>query len=159
MPPLAKGLRIQIVQCLHRLWTLHSCGARKRNGRRLAHMHPLPLYVQIIYTQLWSSILSRLHTMKATLFIQIASHKKLSSFIVNKCILPSVILKLAHSNTHTYASCKHIHMVLAQARPHNALHSFSIYHENNCVISALGMERLVISGDHENLLSYIVVPM
>ena len=43
-----------------------------------------------------------------------------------------VILQLAHFDTHTYEctnSHKHIHhMVIAQARPHNALHLCSVPH-------------------------------
>ena len=37
------------LQSLHRVWTLHWCSAlRKQNGCGLAHIHPLPLCVQII---------------------------------------------------------------------------------------------------------------
>ena len=105
------------------------------NGHGLAHMHPLPLCIQNIL-QLLSSILGRLRTMKATIFICIASQQILSWFIINICNLqPSSNLPTsAHTCTHACMDArKHIHMVLAPTRSHNALHSFSMYNNNRAL--------------------------
>ena len=133
-------VRRQVDLCrysLHRLWTLHNCSTlRKRNGRGLAHMHPLPLCIQIILQLLSSIYISRLRNMKATIFICIASQQILSWFIINICNLrPSSNLPTsAHTCTHACMDArKHIHMVLAHVRPHNALHLSNMYNNNRAL--------------------------
>ena len=101
---------------LHRLWTLHSSAAFYRKGTvggYMAHMHPLPLCVQILLSYWAASILSRLHTMKAPIFFRTASHEKLTLFIINmhffnrplSCPLRHTHIRmhaLTHASTYTW---------------------------------------------------------
>ena len=50
VPPLAKGLRIQIVQPAQALDPAQLRHIKEWNGPRLAHMLPLPLCVQIYFS-------------------------------------------------------------------------------------------------------------
>ena len=95
----SKGLHT--LYTLHRFWTLHNCRAlRKRNGRGLAHMHPLLLRVQVILQLLSSTILGRLRTMKANIHLYSLSP---NTFLVqHKHMHSSAILKLWHTLWHTH---------------------------------------------------------
>ena len=117
---------------LHRLWILQRF-LRKLNGRGLAqsHMHSraLPLCMQTIL-QLLSSVLGRLCTMKATIFICIYNFSPNTFLVHRQHMQSSAILNLptlAHTHTHTHACTDaHMHSVLAHVCPHNALHSSSM---------------------------------
>ena len=123
-----KGLRIQIVQPAHALGPAQLRHLREKEQYGLAHMHPLPLCVKITL-QIFSSMLGKLCNMMATTFICLNSHHQLTYIVQHKHMHPSAILKLATSactRSHTRTDTrKHIHMVCAQARPLDALHSSS----------------------------------
>ena len=138
VPPLAKDL------CLHRLSTMHSSGVfRIGSGGRLHgwpsgwlkhswgafkekalsevvwHTCILFLCVYKFYLAMERYIKPVAHRVKAPIFMRTASHENLPLFIINMHIFSRPLpCPLRHTHMHACTdSRKHLHIVLAQARP------------------------------------------